>query len=141
MKVTYGRGYVYSLRYNIVFCVKYRRKVLINERALRVKDMFSKIAEARKFEIITMEVMPDHVHLLIDCTPQHYIPDIIKVLKGNAARWLFMETPELKQELRSSHLWNPSYFVTTISDGSEEIITNYINSQKERGDKVGSEGL
>jgi len=68
-------------------------------------------------------------------------PDIIKVLKGNAARWLFMETPELKQELRGSHLWNPSYFVTTISDVSEEIITNYINSQKERGDKVGSEGL
>lgn len=141
MKVTCGRGYVYSLRYHIVFCVKYRHKVLINERALRIKDMLYKIAEDRKFEIITMEVMPDHVHLLVDCTPQHYIPDIIKILKGNTARWLFIETPELKQELRGGHLWNPSYFVTTISDVSEEVMTNYINSQKERGDKVGSEGL
>jgi len=141
MKVTYGRGYVYSLCYHIVFCVKSRHKVLINERALRIKEMFSKIAEDRKFGIITMEVMPDHVHLLIDCTPQHYIPDIIKILKGNTARWLFMENPELKQKLWGGHLWNPSYFVTTISDVSEEIITNYINSQKERGDKVGSEGL
>ena len=48
MKVIYGRGYVYSLRYHIVFCVKYRHKVLINERALRIKEMFSKIAEDRK---------------------------------------------------------------------------------------------
>ncbi len=103
--------------------------------------MFTKIAEDRKFEILTMEVMPDHVHLLIDCTPQHYLPDIIKILKGTSARWLFMENPELKQKLWGGHLWNPSYFVTTISDVSEEIISNYINSQKERGDKVGSEGL
>ena len=84
MKVTYGRGYVYSLRYHIVFCVKYRHKVLINERALRLKEMF---------------------------------------------------------KLWGGHLWNSSYFVTTISDVSEEVIAHYINSQKERGDKVGSEGL
>lgn len=56
-------------------------------------------------------------------------------LKGNAARWLFMENPELKKKLGGGHLWNPSYFVTTISDVSEEIITNYLNSQKEQGDE------
>jgi putative transposase len=132
MNIHYGRGYVYSLRYHIVFCVKYRRKVLTDTIELHIKEMLLAIANERVFEIVTMEVMPDHVHLLIDCTPQHYLPDLIKIIKGNTARWLFMKHPELKKQLWGGHLWNPSYFVTTVSDVTEEVITNYINSQKER---------
>lgn len=78
-----------------------------------------------------MEIMPDHVHLLIDCTPQHYIPNILKALKGNSARFAFKEFPELKKKLWGGHLWNPSYFVCSISDIAEQIIIDYINSQKE----------
>ena len=56
-----------------------------------------------------MEVMPDHIHLLVDCRPQFYISDMIKIMKGNIARQMFLAHPELKKELWGGHLWNPSY--------------------------------
>jgi putative transposase len=131
MEITKGRGYVYSLRYHIVFCTKYRHKVISGAFEEWLKDMFQSIAKTNGFKIITMEVMPDHIHFLIDCTPQHFIPNIIKALKGNSARFAFKEFPELKKKLWGGHLWNPSYFVCSISDVTEQVIVNYINSQKE----------
>lgn len=77
-----------------------------------------------------MECMPDHIHLLISCSPQHFIPTVVKVLKGNTARRLFIRHPELKQALWDGHLWNPSYFVATVSENTTDQVTEYINSQK-----------
>ena len=74
--------------------------------------------------------MPDHVHLLVDCSPQHYIPTLVKVLKGNTARRLFVQHPELKQQLWDGHLWNPSYFVATVSESTAQQIEEYILKQK-----------
>lgn len=79
-----------------------------------------------------MESNLDHIHLLIDCTPQHFIPDMIKALKGVSARRMFQHYPELKKKLWGGHLWNPSYFVATVSENTREQIENYINTQKER---------
>ena len=97
-----------------------------------IKGMLRQLAEEYSFTILAMEVMPDHIHLLLDCRPQFRISDMVKILKGNTARWLFMEHPELKQELWGGHLWNPSYCAVTVSDRSREQVTRYINSQKER---------
>ena len=77
-----------------------------------------------------MEVMPDHIHLLVSCKPQLRLSDAIKILKGNIARWLFIKHPEIKKQLWGGHLWNPSYFVVTVSDRSYEQVKQYINSQK-----------
>lgn len=75
----------------------------------------------------------DHIHLLIDCTPQQYIPNIIKALKGASARLLILKYGDtLKNKLYGGHLWNPSYFVATVSENTEEQIRNYIKKQKER---------
>ena len=63
-----------------------------------------------------MEAMPDHIHLLVDCRPQFYISDMIKIMKGNIARQMFLAHPELKKELWGGHLWNPSYCAVTVSD-------------------------
>ena len=79
---------------------------------------------------IAMEIMPDHIHLLVDCKPQLKLSDAIKVLKGNTARWLFIAHPEIKKQLWGGHLWNPSYFVATVSDRTLEQVKAYINSQK-----------
>jgi len=79
---------------------------------------------------IAMEIMPDHIHLLVDCKPQLKLSDAIKVLKGNTARWLFIAHPEIKKQLWGGHLWNPSYFVATVSDRTFEQVKAYINSQK-----------
>ena len=82
--------------------------------------------------IIEMESDKDHIHLLIDCKPQHVIPSIVKAFKGVSARLLFKKHPELKQRLRDGHLWNPSYFVATDSEHTEEQIRSYIKSQKKK---------
>lgn len=75
----------------------------------------------------------DHIHLLINCSQQHYIPDIIKVLKGVSARLLMKEFgEELKRKLWGGHLWNPSYFVATVSENTEEQIRKYIQNQKRK---------
>ena len=131
MLINKGRGYVYYLRYHIVFCTKYRHKIIEGPIEARLKEMFWSLAEFHKFEIVTMEVMPDHVHLLVDCKPQHYIPNIIKALKGNTARFLFKELPGLKKKLWGGHLWNPSYFIASVGENTEEAVKKYIESQKE----------
>ena len=75
----------------------------------------------------------DHIHLLISCSPQHYIPDMMKALKGVSARLLMKEFgSELKSKLRGGHLWNPSYFIATVSENTENQIREYIQSQKEK---------
>lgn len=131
--VNKGRGYVYSIQYHIVWCVKYRHNVLTNEIENRLKEILNKIAEDNGFTIILMNGDLDHIHLLIECSPQHYIPDIMKALKGVSARLLMKEYGiTLKKKLCGGHLWNPSYFIATVSEDTEEQIRDYIQSQKEK---------
>lgn len=131
MEVTCGRGYVYSIQYHIVWCVKYRHKVLTPKIEKRLYEILNKIAEDNSFQILECNGDLDHIHLLINCSPQHYIPDMIKALKGVSARLLMKEyEEELKKKLWGGHLWNPSYFVATVSENIEEQIRKYIQNQK-----------
>ncbi len=129
--VTYGRGYVYSLQYHIVWCTKYRKPVLTGNIADDVAKHICTTANTLQMEIVAMEVMPDHIHLLVNAKPQLCLSDAVKVLKGNTARWLFMAHPEIKKSLWGGHLWNPSYFVATVSERTLTQIKHYIESQKE----------
>lgn len=131
MEVTCGRGYVYSIQYHIVWCVKYRHKVLTPKIEKRLYEILNKITEDNSFQILECNGDLDHIHLLINCSPQHYIPDMIKALKGVSARLLMKEyEEELKKKLWGGHLWNPSYFVATVSENIEEQIRKYIQNQK-----------
>ena len=128
--VKHGRGYVYAIQYHIVWCVKYRHKVLMGDIDVRLKEMLHQIATDNGFTISEIETDCDHIHHLIDCTPQHSIPTMIKTLKGVSARLLFKEFPSLKKTLWGGHLWNPSYFVATVSENTEQQIRQYIRKQK-----------
>ena len=128
--VTHGRGYVYSLQYHIVWTTKYRKSVFIGTIEQDVKNYLIETLKSLDMGILAMEVMPDHIHLLVDCKPQLRLSDAIKILKGNTARWLFLKHPEVKGKLWGGHLWNPSYFVATVSDRSLKQVTDYIKSQK-----------
>lgn len=130
--VYYGRGYVYSIQYHIVFCVKYRKKVIKGAIESRLKELIYEIAENNKFMVEEINGDEDHIHILIECSPQHYIPDIMKAIKGVSARLLMKEYGHiLKKQLWGGHLWNPSYFVATVSEQTEEQIRQYIQKQKE----------
>ena len=133
-QISKGRGCVYSIQYHVVWCVKYRHKVLTGEIEVRLKELLHKIAADNGFAITECNTDLDHVHLLIDCSPQHYIPDMMKALKGVSAQLLMKEHGEaLKKKLWGGHLWNPSYFVATVSEDTEAQIRTYIQNQKRTG--------
>ena len=131
--ITHGRGYVYSIQYHAVWCVKYRRKILHDDVLDSLRGILNKIAEDNGFSIEEFGAGADHVHLLLNCSPQHHIPDIMKALKGVSGRLLMKEHGErLRGKLWGGHVWNPSYFIATASENTEEQVRNYIRSQKER---------
>lgn len=131
MEVTHGRGYVYSIQYHIVWCVKYRHKILSLKIENRLVELLYQIARENDFQIIEINTDKDHVHILVNCSPQHYIPEIIQKMKGITSRILMKENrEELCKKLWGGHLWNPSYFVATVSENTEEQIRNYIKNQK-----------
>lgn len=131
MDVTNGRGYVYSIQYHIVWCVKYRHKVLEGQVEKRLIEILMQIANDNGFDILEINTDKDHMHLLINCSPQHYIPNMIKAMKGVSARLLMKEFgSSLRKKLWGGHLWNPSYFVATVSENTEEQIRKYIQNQK-----------
>lgn len=133
MKVNHGRGYVYSIQYHLVWCVKYRRKILTVEIEKDLIEILNKIARDNNFEILECNGDLDHIHLLINCSPQHYIPDMIKALKGVSARLLMKKYREyINEMLWGGHLWNPSYFIATVSENTEKQIREYIQNQKEK---------
>ena len=125
-----GRGYVYCLRYLVVWCVKHRHKVLTEEIVTELENILRKIANDNKFSILEFNADKDYVRILIDCSPQHFIPDMMKAIKGVSARILMKKFGGgLRQKLWGGHLWNPSYFISTVSDNTEEQARKYIQSQ------------
>lgn len=130
--VTHGRGYVYSLQYHIVWVTKYRKPVLVGPIGSDIRNYLNETLGSLDMTPLAMEIMPDHIHLLVDCKPQLRLSDAVKVLKGNTARWLFLSHPEIKEQLWGGHLWNPSYFVSTVSDRTLEQVKQYIDSQRSR---------
>lgn len=115
-------------RYHVVFCPKYRRKVLAPPIDERLKVILVEQMERWGQELIEMEVMPDHVHLLVRCDPQFGIHRLVKLLKGYSSHALRAEFPILKRRLPS--LWTNSYFCATVGGVTLETLKRYVESQK-----------
>lgn len=119
---------VFCCKFHVVFCPKYRRKVLINSVDERLKQIVTDSAVEHDFIVDAMEIMPDHVHLLIDCDPQYGIHRIVKEIKGRSSRVLRQEFPWLKSRIPT--LWTNSYFVATCGGAPLEQVKRYIENQK-----------
>ena len=119
---------VYTCRYHIVFCPKYRRKVLTETIANRLKTIILEIVESLNGEVIELEVMADHVHVLLSCDPQFGVHRMIKRIKGASAYTLRKEFPHLKSRLPS--LWTNAYFCATVGAVSLETVKKHIEGQK-----------
>ena len=130
-KYIHGRTCVYNLNYHIIWCTKYRRKVLTPEIEARLYELLEAIATDKGFEIASAKVGDaDHVHCFVSAPPKLSVTDIARWLKGISGRHLLMEFPEIRQKLWKGHLWNGSYFVESIGSTSEENILKYIERQK-----------
>ena len=119
---------VVNISYHIIWCPKYRRKVLVNDVEQRLKEILPQIAEEMDCRIETMEVMPDHVHIFMHGTPILPVHLIVKNLKAVSARTLRSEFPELKRRMNT--MWTRSYYCETIGSISEQAIQKYIEDQK-----------
>jgi putative transposase len=110
------------------WCPKYRRSVLINGVDERLKSILLEVAEETHSEVIEMEIMPDHFHLLDECDPQFGSNKLINMMKGRSSRFLRNEFPWLKSRIPS--LWMNSYFVSTVGGTTLEVVKQYIENQK-----------
>ncbi|NEO38462.1 MAG: IS200/IS605 family transposase [Moorea sp. SIOASIH] len=128
-KFKYNNNIVYSCLYNVVWCPKYRRPVLVEEVEAKLKELLHQIAKEIQVEIIELEVMPDHVHLLCECAPQFGIHRVVKRFKGATSSYLRKQFPHLKSRLPT--LWTNSYFISTVGGAPLETIKRYVQNQKE----------
>lgn len=119
---------VYSCQYHVIFCPKYRRAVLVDGIDARLKELIIEKQREYGYEVLEMEVMPDHVHLILDVDPRFGIVDIVSKIKGYTAHMLRQEYPSLKSRLPS--LWTRSKFISTVGAVSLEVVKKYIEKQK-----------
>ena len=129
-KVTYksNNNVVYSCKYHVIWCPKFRRPVLIDDVEERLKCVIQEVSKEYSCDVINLEVMPDHVHLLVEVDPQFGIHKLIKTIKGRSSRVIRSEFKWIKSRLPT--LWSNSYFVSTVGGAPLEVIKQYVETQK-----------
>lgn len=118
----------FSCQYHVVFCTKYRRSVITEGIEKRLQDLLLQISKEYEFTICETEIMPDYVHLLIDCNPRFGIMDCVRKLKGVTSRVLRDEFPTLKSKIPT--LWTRNAFISTAGTVELEAVRQYIAEQK-----------
>jgi len=121
-------GAVFSLKLHIIWCPKYRRKVLTDTVAQRLDQLLRKKSSELEFIIYALEIMPDHVHLFLEHDPTRCVAEIVNRLKGYTSRVLRQEFPTLRSKLPT--LWSRSYYAGSVGHVSETTIRKYIEDQK-----------
>ncbi len=111
----------------MIFCPKYRRKILKDGVDIILKQIFYDIATQYNFEIIELEIMADHIHLLIDCNPRFEIMNCVKKLKGISSNKLKKYS---NLQINSSNIWTRGTFISTVGSVSLKTVKKYIETQK-----------
>jgi len=123
-----NKNITYSCKYHVVWCPKYRRKVLVKGVDVRLKEILNEVCLEFQAELLELEVMPDHVHVLVECDPQFGIAKLIRYMKGRSSRLLRQEFSWLKSRLPT--LWTNSYFISTVGGAPISVVKQYIENQK-----------
>ncbi len=128
-KSTYQSSHnvVYSSKYHLVWCPKYRRQVLRGSVENRLKSVIAEICDEYHAQVIGLEVMPDHVHLLVEVDPSFGVSRLVRLIKGRSSRILRQEFPHLRQ---LPSLWTNSWFCSTVGGAPLSVIKQYVENQK-----------
>jgi putative transposase len=121
---------VYDLGLHVVWCPKYRRRVLGGRVAARLRELIEQKATERGWEIIAVEVMPDHVHVFVKHEPKASASYVANQFKGYTSRVLREEFPQLRSRMPT--LWSSSFFVASVGAVSADTVRRYIDTQWER---------
>lgn len=119
---------VYSCQYHIIWCPKYRRRVLINGIEERLKELIYSKETDYSFKVLAIEVMPDHVHLLLDINPRIGAFNVVTKLKGFTSKTLRSEYPILCRKLPT--MWTRSKFISSVGAVTLERVKKYIENQR-----------
>jgi len=131
MVIKRTRHTVYDIKYHLVWIPKYRKEIFNGTKQKRLKEIFTEIARQYEFEIDSIEIMAEHVHIFLTAPPRYSPAEIANLLKGISSREMFKEFPELFKELWAGELWNDGYFVRTTGDKvTSEVIRRYISYHK-----------
>jgi putative transposase len=128
IKYKSNNNVVYSCKYHVIWCPKYRRDVLKDGADVRLKEIIQEVCSECGAEVLEMEIMPDHVHLLVEVDPQFGIAKLVKNIKGRSSRILRQEFKWCRTRIPS--LWTNSWFVSTIGGAPLEVVKQYIEQQK-----------
>lgn len=127
----YERNYVYNFHFHLVWTTKYRNKIFTTpELVQEMKDIIISLADMSEIKIEQIEVMEDHVHLMLSFKPKYSATDVVKNLKGHNSKIFFKRHPEIKKsKMWSGHLWSHNYYMGTVGDMSKDIVEKYIHNQ------------
>lgn len=131
-ELEFGAHSAYLLTYHLVWCVKYRRKVISDVIGDRLKEIVSTLVVDAECSVMAIETDIDHIHIVFRAKPTNQLSKLINTLKGVSARRLFKEFPQLKDKLYRGHLWSPSYFIVTVGGAPLEVIKQYVETQREK---------
>jgi len=121
----------YLVQYHLVWCPKFRFEVIQGDIEQSLKNILANVCNKYQYEILELEVMPDHIHIFLSAKPTVTPTDIVRTLKSISAINLFKEYPKLKKfYARCGSLWSKGYFVSTIENVSSYTIERYIQNQK-----------
>jgi len=123
-------NFAFQCAYHVVWCPKYRRRVIGGPMEARLKEIIAEVIAEKGAWLIELETMADHVHLLVEVDPQFGIHKLVKAIKGRSSRVLRQEFPWLRSRLPS--LWTNSYFVATVGGAPLSVIKRYVETQKSR---------
>ncbi len=120
----------YSLiKYHFIFCTKRKKKILVGNILKRTKQLFNRVVKIIDCKIISMEIMPNHVHLFVNCNPFMASNQIVYKIKNYSSKHLRKEFPEL---LKIPGTWTNNYFVSTADNISSETSRKYIETQSKQ---------
>jgi putative transposase len=123
---------VYELKYHLVWVPKYRARILGVEEKQYLKKVFKEIAEEYEFNIDTMEVMEDHVHVFIEAPPSYAPARVVQIMKSISAKELYKRYPELRKKMWSGAIWEEGYFVRSVGYVvTSDVIRRYIKYQQD----------
>ena len=119
---------VWKCKYHLVWCPKYRFRILKGDIGESVRDILKQLCEWKGIEILAGNVQADHIHLVLTIPPKHSVSDLVGFLKGKSAIKMFDMHPELKRRYWGRHFWAKGYCVSTVGLDEEEI-KKYVKSQ------------
>ena len=132
--MNYKRGAhsIYDLKYHVIFCTKYRYRILTGEVGQRVRELIREICSANYVDIVSGSISPDHIHLLLSVPPNISLSKLLQYLKGKTGRKLQMEFLHLRKKYWGQHIWARGYFAVTVGNVNESDIHKYLEEQESK---------